>query len=213
MPPGRTSPSIHRRVTQYYGSKLLDASLLMLATVGFLPPDDGRIVGTVAAIEKGLVQDGFVRRYQTDATNVDGLSGTEGAFLMTTFWLADNLVLMGRIHEAQEIFDRLRGLRNDVGLLSEEYDPSSRRMLGNFPQAFSHVAFVNTAANLSLADRGPSMMRSMGSAAPDRGPTESREAGPAAMPSKGPASTPDHETIETEDLETQPKGSGDARAH
>jgi GH15 family glucan-1,4-alpha-glucosidase len=146
--------------TQYYGSKQLDASLLMLALVGFLPPDDPRIVGTVAAVQKGLVQDGFVRRYQTEGNDVDGLTGSEGAFLMTTFWLADNLVLMGRRDEAKEVFERLRGLCNDVGLLSEEYDPSAGRMLGNFPQAFSHVALINTAANLSFGDRGPSATRS-----------------------------------------------------
>jgi GH15 family glucan-1,4-alpha-glucosidase len=146
--------------TQYYGSTLLDASLLMLAPVGFLPPDDPRIAGTVAAIQENLVQDGFVRRYQTDE-GVDGLTGTEGAFLMTTFWLADNLTLMGRSDEASRIFKRLLGVRNDVGLLSEEYDHSAGRMLGNFPQAFSHVALINTAANLTMA-RGPAQMR-MGS--------------------------------------------------
>ena len=143
---------------QYYGSTLLDASLLMLAPVGFLPPDDPRIVGTVTAIQKKLVEDGFVRRYQLDGS-VDGLEGTEGTFLMTTFWLADNLALMGRVDEAREIFERLRGLSNDVGLLSEEYDPSAGLMLGNFPQAFSHVSLINTAANLSTP-RGPSLMRS-----------------------------------------------------
>jgi GH15 family glucan-1,4-alpha-glucosidase len=147
--------------TQYYGSKLLDASLLMLAPVGFLPPDDPRIVGTVDAIQKGLVVDGYVRRYQTDTDEVvDGLTGAEGAFLMTSFWLADNLVLLGRRDEAEELFDRLCGLCNDVGLLSEEYDPKAGRLLGNFPQAYSHVALINTAANLSMAERGPSVMRS-----------------------------------------------------
>ena len=147
--------------TQYYGSKLLDASLLMLAPVGFLPPDDPRVVGTVEAIQKGLVTDGFVRRYQTDTDeDVDGLKGTEGAFLMTSFWLADNLALLGRHDEAKEMFERLCGLCNDVGLLSEEYDPKADRLLGNFPQAFSHVALINTAANLSMAEHGPSVMRS-----------------------------------------------------
>jgi GH15 family glucan-1,4-alpha-glucosidase len=147
--------------TQYYGSKLLDASLLMLAPVGFLRPDDPRIAGTVEAIEQGLVTDGLVRRYQTDTDeDVDGLKGTEGAFLMTSFWLADNLVLLGRHDEAKEMFDRLCALCNDVGLLSEEYDPKAQRLLGNFPQAFSHVALINTAANLSMAEHGPSMMRS-----------------------------------------------------
>jgi GH15 family glucan-1,4-alpha-glucosidase len=147
--------------TQYYGSKLLDASLLMLAPVGFLPPDDPRIVGTIDAIQNGLVTDGFVRRYQTDTEeDVDGLQGTEGAFLMTSFWLADNLVLLGRQEEAQAMFERLCGLCNDVGLLSEEYDPKADRLLGNFPQAFSHVALINTAANLSMAEHGPSAVRS-----------------------------------------------------
>jgi GH15 family glucan-1,4-alpha-glucosidase len=163
--------------TQYYGSKLLDASLLMLAPVGFLPADDARIAGTVAAIQKGLVEDGFVQRYQTDGNGVDGLPGTEGAFLMTTFWLADNLALMGRIDEAREIFDRLRALRNDVGLLSEEYDPSAGRMLGNFPQAFSHVALIDTAANLSFADRGPSAARSSRLPLPAAGMTSRTEKG------------------------------------
>jgi GH15 family glucan-1,4-alpha-glucosidase len=147
--------------TQYYGSKLLDASLLVLVPVGFLPPDDQRVVGTVEAIQRGLVVDGFVRRYQTDTDeDVDGLEGTESAFLMTTFWLADNLALLGRHNEAEKMFKRLCALCNDVGLLSEEYDPKADRLLGNFPQAFSHVALINTAANLSMAEQGPSMVRS-----------------------------------------------------
>jgi GH15 family glucan-1,4-alpha-glucosidase len=142
--------------TQYYGSDKLDASLLMLATVGFLPPDDPRIVATVDAIQRELVVDGFVQRYQTDDDqHVDGLPPGEGAFLMTTFWLADNLAMMGRTDEAVEIFERLRGLRNDVGLLAEEYDPAAGRMLGNFPQAFSHVGLINTAANLSEGSPRP----------------------------------------------------------
>ena len=139
--------------TQYFGSSNLDASLLLLAPVGFLPPDDPRIVGTVEAIQRELVVDGFVRRYQTEGENVDGLAGDEGVFLLTTFWLADNLALMGRHDEALELFEKLRGLRNDVGLLSEEYDPKAGRMLGNFPQAFSHLGLIETAANLSLPDR------------------------------------------------------------
>ncbi len=137
--------------TQYYGSSNVDASLLVLAPVGFLPADDFRIAGTVEAIQKELLQEGFVRRYQTEEGNVDGLTGDEGAFLLTTFWLADNLALMGRHDEALEIFDRLRGLCNDVGLLSEEYDPKAHRMLGNFPQAFSHLGLINTAVNLWVA--------------------------------------------------------------
>jgi GH15 family glucan-1,4-alpha-glucosidase len=145
--------------TQYYGSELLDASLLMLPIVGFLPPDDPRIVGTVDAIEKTLVVDGFVKRYQTDGNDVDGLPGTEGAFLMTTFWLADALALMGRRDDALALFEKLRELCNDVGLLSEEYDPTAGRMLGNFPQAFSHVGLINTAANLSMSEAAPCRMR------------------------------------------------------
>jgi GH15 family glucan-1,4-alpha-glucosidase len=146
--------------TQYYGSTLLDASPLLLAPVGFLPPDDSRVGGTVEAIQKGLTTEGFVRRYQTDTDeNVDGLDGSEGTFLLTSFWLADNLALLGRHDEAKEIFDRLCALCNDVGLLSEEYDPKAGRLLGNFPQAFSHVALINTAANLSMAEHGLSAIR------------------------------------------------------
>jgi GH15 family glucan-1,4-alpha-glucosidase len=148
---------------QYYGADVLDASLLMMATVGFLPPTDQRIVATVEAIQRELVVDGFVQRYQTDAADeVDGLPPGEGAFLMTTFWLADNLALLGRTDEALSIFERLRGLRNDVGLLAEEYDPQAKRMVGNFPQAFSHVGLVNTAANLSPSVPSPSRARAEG---------------------------------------------------
>ena len=144
--------------TQYYGSTELDASCLMMALVGFLPPDDPRIVNTVEAIERELLVDGFVKRYHTSAqhaaddgattTTVDGLPPGEGAFLLTTFWLLDNLVLMGRVDDARRIFDRLAGLANDLGLLSEEYDVGRSRMVGNFPQAFSHVGLINTACNL-----------------------------------------------------------------
>jgi GH15 family glucan-1,4-alpha-glucosidase len=133
---------------QSYGSKELDASLLMMPEVGFLPISDPRISGTVAAIERYLLRDGFVARYAS-ASGVDGLPPGEGAFLPCTFWLADNYALMGRRDEARRIFERLLQIRNDVGLLSEEYDPGSRRLLGNFPQAFSHVGLVNTAHNLS----------------------------------------------------------------
>jgi GH15 family glucan-1,4-alpha-glucosidase len=145
---------------QSYGSTELDASLLMLCPVGFLPPSDPRIAATVDAIQRELVVDGFTRRYQTAAAGgVDGLPEGEGAFLMTSFWLVDNLVLLDRYDEAMALFERLRAVRNDVGLFAEEYDPSLGRMLGNFPQAFSHVSFVNSAANLSLAERGPTAMR------------------------------------------------------
>ncbi len=120
----------------------------MLPLVGFLPPTDPRICGTVEAIQKHLMRDGFVQRYSTDP-KIDGLPPGEGAFLACTFWLADNLALQGRYDEAREIFERLLDLRNDVGLLSEEYDPRAHRLVGNFPQAFSHVGLINTARNLS----------------------------------------------------------------
>lgn len=146
--------------TQSYGSRHLDASLLVLPLVGFLPTDDARIRGTVEAIERDLTHDGFVRRYDPGA-NLDGLPGGEGTFLMCTFWLADALALIGRNQDAVELFERLLNLRNDVGLFSEEYDPAQMRFLGNFPQAFSHVALINTARNLS-EETGPSAVRSRG---------------------------------------------------
>jgi GH15 family glucan-1,4-alpha-glucosidase len=133
---------------QSYGSKELDASLLMIPLVGFLPAADPRVRGTVDAIQRGLLRDGFVDRYRT-RENVDGLPPGEGAFLPCTFWLADNLHLLGREAEAAELFERLLELCNDVGLISEEYDPHAGRLVGNFPQAFTHVGLVNTALNLS----------------------------------------------------------------
>ena len=145
--------------TQQYDCEKLDASLLMLPLVGFLPPDDPRVRGTVAAIERDLVVDGFVMRYKPDdSADVDGLPPGEGAFLPCSFWLADNLTLLGRREEARELYERLLALRNDLGLLSEEYDPRARRLVGNFPQAFSHVALVNTAHNLSKPT-GPAQQR------------------------------------------------------
>ncbi len=139
---------------QYYGSKKLDASLLLMPIVGFLPPTDERVRGTVHAIERDLVENGLVRRYDTQRA-LDGLPEGEGAFLACSFWLADNWAMMGRHAEACALFERLIDLRNDVGLLSEEYDVASRRFVGNFPQAFSHVALVNTAHNLRLAAECP----------------------------------------------------------
>jgi GH15 family glucan-1,4-alpha-glucosidase len=133
---------------QFYGSKHLDASLLMIPLVGFLPCEDERVRGTVRAIERHLARDGFVARYHTDPA-VDGLPPGEGAFLPCSFWLADNLALLGRRAEARALFERLLAIRNDVGLLSEEYDPDAGRLLGNFPQSFSHVGLVNTARNLT----------------------------------------------------------------
>jgi len=135
--------------TQYYGSKSLDASTLLIPLVGFLPPHDKRVIGTADAIQNELTYEGFVTRYNTDDSSaIDGLSGKEGAFLACSFWLVDNLKLIGRHDEATALFDKLLGLANDVGLLSEEYDPEKKRLVGNFPQAFSHVALVNTAAGL-----------------------------------------------------------------
>ncbi len=133
---------------QYFGGKDLDASLLFLPLVGFLPADDPRMLGTVAAVEKHLMNSGFVARYDT-RSSVDGVPGNEGVFLACSFWLVDNYVLQKRNKEACALFERLLALRNDVGLLSEEYDPRERRQLGNFPQAFSHLALVNTAHNLT----------------------------------------------------------------
>jgi GH15 family glucan-1,4-alpha-glucosidase len=132
---------------------------LMMPLVGFLPATDQRIQGTVAAIEKELLQDGFVQRYtQQRGANVDGLPPGEGAFLACTFWLAQNYALMGRRDEGRELFERLLGLCNDVGLLSEEYDAKARRLVGNFPQAFSHVPLIDTARSLSV-DEGPKYPR------------------------------------------------------
>jgi GH15 family glucan-1,4-alpha-glucosidase len=137
--------------TQAYGSKKLDASVLMLPLVGFLPGSDPRVQGTVAAIERGLMHDGFVARYATSPQGeVDGLPFGEGTFLPCSFWLAHNYKLIGREDDAVELFERLVGLSNDVGLLAEEYDPAAGRQLGNFPQAFTHVSLVTCAAHLSL---------------------------------------------------------------
>ncbi|MGW3143453.1 glycoside hydrolase family 15 protein [Streptomyces sp. NPDC001177] len=141
--------------TQYYGSRELDAALLLIPRVGFLPPEDPRVVGTVDAVREELGHGGFVRRYDTsDASGAsgDGLPGEEGAFLACSFWLADALHMTGRTDEARELFEGLVGLANDVGLLSEEYDPVAGRLLGNFPQAFSHIGLVNTALALFGGD-------------------------------------------------------------
>jgi GH15 family glucan-1,4-alpha-glucosidase len=142
---------------QYYGAKEPDASLLMLPLVGFLPATDPRVLGTVELIQRRLMRDSFVDRYITQP-KVDGLPSGEGAFLICTFWLADNLALQGRYAEARELFERLLDLRNDMGLLSEQYDPQAKRLVGNFPQAFSHVGLINTARNLTCAG-GPAEHR------------------------------------------------------
>jgi GH15 family glucan-1,4-alpha-glucosidase len=154
---------------QYFGARSLDASLLMLPLVGFLPASDARVRGTVEAIERELLFDGFVFRYAPDGSeHVDGLPPGEGVFLPCTFWLADNLLLLGRRDDARRLFERLLAVRNDVGLLSEEYDPRTGRLLGNFPQAFSHVSLINTARNLSQAG-GPAHHRPGGTSTPPEG--------------------------------------------
>ncbi|WP_217913927.1 glycoside hydrolase family 15 protein [Miltoncostaea marina] len=160
----RTRAEIHREVlargydadagtfVQHYGTRAVDASLLLIPQVGFLPPDDPRVVGTVQAVRRRLCRDGLVMRYAVDeAPGLDGLPGREGAFLACSFWLVDALALTGRGGEARRLFERILSLRNDLGLLAEEYDVAGGRMLGNFPQAFSHVALVNSARNLSRA--------------------------------------------------------------
>lgn len=142
---------------QYYGGETLDASLLLMPQVGFLPVDDPRIIGTIAAVERELLRGGLVMRYSTNQTD-DGVGGDEGAFLACSFWLADAYVLTGRRQDAHKLFDRLLGLRNDLGLLAEEFDTVGQRLLGNFPQAFSHIGLINTAHNLVSAG-GPARQR------------------------------------------------------
>ncbi len=140
--------------TQSYGSKELDASLLLIPQVGFLPPDDKRVIGTIEAIQRELsTPDGFILRYPTsgDDAGVDGLEGDEGAFLACSFWMADDLAMIGRVDEARKLFERLLDLRNDLGLLAEEWDPRLQRQVGNFPQAFSHVPLIDTALRLTAS--------------------------------------------------------------
>jgi len=139
--------------TQFYGSDALDASLLMIPRVGFLPVTDPRVRGTIEAIERELMQDGLVLRYRVDEENVDGLPGREGTFLPCSFWLANSLYMIGREADAKKMFERLLTVQNDLGLLSEEFDPIAKRQLGNFPQAFTHLALVNSARIISGADK------------------------------------------------------------
>lgn len=162
---------------QFYGGDALDASLLLMPQVGFLPPDDPRVIGTIEAIERELMRDGFVLRYSTEETD-DGLAGREGAFLACSFWLVDAYVLCGRHEDARALFDRLLALRNDVGLLAEEYDPVAGRLVGNFPQGFSHIGLINTAHNL-IETQGPARQR-----AHETAPRETRKLG--AVPSGSP---------------------------
>jgi GH15 family glucan-1,4-alpha-glucosidase len=138
---------------QSYDSKRLDASLLTIPLFGFLPPDDPRVRGTLEAVRRELLVDGFVQRYRHDeeVESVDGLPAGEGAFFLCSFWFVDNLVLLGELDEATEMFECLLALRNDLGLLSEEYDPKVKRLVGNFPQAFSHIGLINTALLLEKA--------------------------------------------------------------
>ncbi len=142
---------------QHYGGTALDASLLLMAEVGFLPPGDPRFRGTVEAIERELMEDGLVLRYRPEQTE-DGLSGGEGTFLACSFWLADAYTMLGRHDDAEALFERLLSLRNDLGLLAEQYHPGLKRQLGNVPQAFSHVGLINTAYNLRRVS-GPAHQR------------------------------------------------------
>ncbi|HEY2430173.1 MAG TPA: glycoside hydrolase family 15 protein [Acidimicrobiales bacterium] len=146
--------------TQYYGSTALDASLLMMPQVGFLPVEDPRVVGTIDAIESELIRGGLVMRYVGDSSGVDGLPAGEGAFLPCSFWLADAWAMSGRDRDATELLERLLALRNDLGLLAEEWDVDHRCQVGNFPQAFSHLSLVNTARNLTAEERGAAHHRS-----------------------------------------------------
>jgi GH15 family glucan-1,4-alpha-glucosidase len=158
---------------QSFGDATLDASLLLVPIVGFLPPDDPRVRGTVAAVERTLVRDGLVMRYDTHSA-VDGLPPGEGAFLACSFWLVDNYVLLGRDEEACALFERLLALRNEVGLLAEQYDPRGRRQLGNFPQAFSHLALINSAHSLNTV-KGAAHLRSGRSGPIQPGPEASTD--------------------------------------
>ncbi|MET9088187.1 glycoside hydrolase family 15 protein [Streptomyces sp. NPDC004237] len=140
--------------TQSYGSQELDASLLLIPQMGFLPPDDKRVIGTIEAIQRELsTSDGFILRYPTSGgeEGVDGLPGDEGAFLACSFWMADDLAMIGRVDEARKLFEKLLALRNDLGLLAEEWDPRLKRQVGNFPQAFSHVPLIDTALRLTAS--------------------------------------------------------------
>ncbi len=152
---------------QYYGAPDLDASLLLIPQLGFLPPDDPRVRGTVAAVERELLRDGFVCRYSSRSAT-DGLPEGEGVFLACSFWLANSLALIGRRDDAIALFERLLAVRNDLGLLSEEYDPVARRLLGNFPQAFSHTAIINTAAHLAEIETASAARGTPGGVEPAR---------------------------------------------
>ncbi|WP_144145369.1 glycoside hydrolase family 15 protein [Paraburkholderia sp. BCC1884] len=170
---------------QSYGSDQLDASILLLPMVGFLPPDDPRVIGTVAAIERDLMHDGFVMRYRTTEFD-DGLPPGEGTFLACSFWMVDNLAMQGRFDEATAMYERLLALCNDVGLLAEEYDPAAKRLVGNFPQAFSHVALVHTGLNLMKHEQ--EMAQATGQ--PPHIGNEEAELKAVASPDSGAATSP-----------------------
>jgi GH15 family glucan-1,4-alpha-glucosidase len=148
-------------LVQHEGTNELDASLLMVPLVGFLPPDDERVIRTVDAIDRELNTDGFIDRYRP-RSELDGMVSEEGTFLLCSFWMVQTLAAMGRIDDASARFDKLLALRNDVGLLSEQYDPVNQRMLGNIPQAFSHTALVNSALQLSGEGGGAPSVRAKG---------------------------------------------------
>jgi len=171
--------------SQSYGSDQLDASVLLMPLVGFLRPEDPRIKGTVAAIEKDLMHDGFVMRYRTTEFD-DGLPPGEGTFLACSFWMVDNLALQGRMDEAIAMYERLLALCNDVGLLAEEYDPAAKRLVGNFPQAFSHVALVHTGLNLMKHEQ--EMAQATGQ--PSHIGSMAAELEAAATPDSGAAASP-----------------------
>ena len=158
--------AVRNSFVQTYGGEAMDASLLLIPQVGFLPADDPRIAGTIAAVEKELLRDGLVLRYRPENVD-DGVGGEEGAFLVCSFWLADAYAMSGRLAEATSLFEHLLSLRNDLGLLAEEYDPVSKRLVGNFPQGFSHIGLINSAYNLIDA-HGPAEQRAE-RAAPDQG--------------------------------------------
>jgi GH15 family glucan-1,4-alpha-glucosidase len=168
-----------------YDGNDLDASLLLLAQTGFLAPDDPRFVGTVQAIEKELLREGFVMRYNTHGTN-DGLKPGEGAFLACSFWLCDAYIAIGRRDDARKLFERLLTIRNDLGLLAEEYEPHEKRHQGNFPQAFSHVGLINTAFNLTRGDK-PAEQRADGSAAPGQDADPKRAQQPEDLKNRVPS--------------------------
>jgi len=148
---------VRNTFTQSYGSRELDAATLLIPLVGFLPPDDPRVRGTIGAIERELMRDGFIQRYTQTESETDGLPPGEGAFLACNFWLIDNYALVGRETDARALFARMLAIRNDVGLLAEEYDPIAQRQLGNYPQAFSHVGLINSATNLERSAKAPPM--------------------------------------------------------